>query len=139
MRTNKVTDGYVIGATLMIITTIMWSISHIASKVFYTRCSEATGFDMISPQGYTLVPFYYIYSRIKGVNLNLFQFEPKVRFLIILRVIIGVTNNITLYAGLKYISIGKGILIFSLSPLFWTITAGMFLKEQITLLYKIKK
>ena len=118
---------------MMIITTLMFSISHIASKVFYTRCPEASGFDMVSAQGYTLVPFYFIYAKLKGVNLNLFNFEPKVRMLIILRVFIGITNNIALYAGLKYISIGKGVLIFSLSPLFCTITAGVFLNEQITL------
>lgn len=122
-----------IGATMMIITTLMFSISHIASKVFYTRCPEASGFDMVSAQGYSLVPFYFIYAKLKGVNLNLFNFEPKVQMLIILRVFIGITNNIALYAGLKYISIGKGILIFSLSPLFCTITAGVFLKEQISL------
>mmetsp|Transcript_25156 Transcript_25156/g.22293 ORF Transcript_25156/g.22293 Transcript_25156/m.22293 type:complete len:132 (+) Transcript_25156:163-558(+) len=113
--------GYVMGAVLMVITTLMWTIIHLSSKYLYTLSPQMTGFDVVSVMAYTLVPFFYILS-----------FEPKLQLLLVVRVIIGLLNNIVLFVGLQYVSVGKGILIWSLSPLFCAITANVFLKEKIT-------
>uniref|UniRef100_A0A7S3JG88 EamA domain-containing protein n=1 Tax=Euplotes harpa TaxID=151035 RepID=A0A7S3JG88_9SPIT len=129
---TKVGDDYLIGAMLMVMTTLMWSISHIASKAMYSRSPGITGFDTTSIQGYALVPFYYAYAKFKGINLNFFSYDNKVKMLIFLRVLVGSTSNILVYVGLKYVTVGKGILIYSLSPLFCSVTAGYFLKEKIT-------
>ena len=102
----------------MLTTTSMWSIMHIATKIMYTRSPEVTGYDTCSFMGYMLVPVYYIYSKYHGMNINLLSFEPKVQLLLIGRVILGISNNICIFTGLRYISVGKGVLIFSLSPLF---------------------
>jgi len=66
------------------------------------------------------------------VNVYLFNFKPKVQLVIAIRVVVGLSNNFCLWYGFQYISIGKAILIWSLSPLFCAITAAIFLKEKIT-------
>ena len=118
----------------MFITASMWSILHIATKVMYSRSPEMTGYDTCSFMGYGLVPFYYIYAKYKGVNVNFFSFEFNTQLLLIARIAVGLLNNVCIFTGLRYISVGKGILIFSLSPLFWTIIAGLLLREKITIL-----
>ena len=111
-------EGYLIGALLMVCTTTLWSIMHIATKIMYTRSPEMTGYDTVSFMGYSLVPTYYCYAKYRGVNVNFFSFEPKVKLLLVVRVAVGLLNNIVLFTGLRYVPVGKGILIFSLSPLF---------------------
>ena len=125
-------EGYITGAILMIITTLMWTLIHVSSKIMYLNDPQMNGFDVVSVMAYTLIPFFYIYAKIRGVNCNLFSFEPKLRILLVFRVSIGLINNIFLFIGLQYVSVGKGILIWSLSPLFCAITARIFLKESIT-------
>ena len=63
-----------------------------------------------------------------------FNFKPRVKIITLIRIVIGLTNNIVQLIAVYYISIGKAVLIFSLSPLFWAIAAWIFLKEQITYL-----
>jgi hypothetical protein len=124
-------DNYLAGVLLMIVTILMWSIMHITSKIMYNHSELITPFDVVLPMGFVLPTTYFLYSKMIGVNLNLFSFPKSLRYLLISRVLIGMTNNICLFTGLKFISIGKGILIFSTAPLFCSLAAGIFLKEQI--------
>ncbi|CAI2372988.1 unnamed protein product [Moneuplotes crassus] len=125
-------SGYIKGILLMATTTLIWTIIHISIKYMFSISPNMSAFDSISVVAYSLVPFYYIYAKIEKVNVNIFSFTPKMRLVILLRVAVGLLNNICLFFGLQYVSIGKGILIWSMSPLFCTITAAIFLKEKIT-------
>ena len=84
----------------------------------YARSPQTTGYDAVSAMGYSLTPVYYIYSKYKGIDVYLFNFEPKVQLLLVFRVVLGLINNVCIFQGLMYISVSKGILIWSLSPMF---------------------
>ena len=111
-------ESYLVGALLMLATTTAWAIIHVSAKIMYSNSPEMTGYDTISVMGYALAPSYYFYAKYKGVNVNLFSFPLKIRVLLIVRVIVGLVNNLVFFTGLRYISVGKGVLIFSLSPFF---------------------
>ena len=82
--------------------------------------------------GLFCTPVYYIYGKYLKYDLNFFNFENKVKIIIVIRIMIGLTNNIAQLVAFYYISIGKAVLIFSLNPLFCAIAAGIFLKEHIS-------
>lgn len=84
----------------------------------YAGSPEMNGYDTVSVMAYSIVPCYYIYSKVKGINLYFFDFEPKVQVLLVLRILVGLANNMFLFNGMRFIPIGKTILIWSLSPLF---------------------
>jgi hypothetical protein len=134
IRTDEpLKDKYLTGVFLMIITILMWSIMHIATKIMYNRSPEITCFDAVFPMGLVLPPVYFLYSRVISANLSFFSFPKNLRYLLVFRVCVGMLNNICLFTGLRYISVGKGILTFSTAPLFCSLAAGVFLKERITI------
>ena len=79
-------------------------------------------------------PIYYTYAKYLKIDWNYFNFEFRVKVVLAIRVMIGLTNNIAQLVAFYYISIGKAVLVFNLNPLFWAIAAGIFLKEHITTL-----
>ena len=133
LANEQAEQGYLTGAMLMLITSFIGSIIHIATKHMYTRSPEITGYDTCFFIGVSIVWWYYPYAKFKGISVCIFDFEYKAQLLLIARVAVGLADNIWVFTALRYISVSKGILIFSLSPLFWTIIAGFLLKERVTI------
>ena len=116
----------------MALATFSWSVMHITKKYIYSRSPQINGFDTTSFYAYFLIPFYYIIGKRSGVNFSLFALRKKVSGLLGLRMLIGVILNVSLTTGLMYIPVSKGILIFSLNPLFCAVIAAIVLKEHIS-------
>ncbi|CAI2372359.1 unnamed protein product [Moneuplotes crassus] len=120
------------GFVLMIFAVIWTSIMHISVKAAFARNPNLTNFDALSFIGYSITSFYFLAARVSGVTLNLFNFERRIGILVIVRTLASNLMNIFLFAGMKYISVGKSTLIFNLNPLFCMIIAFFALSEKIT-------
>lgn len=118
----------------MALATFSWTVMHITMKYIYSRSPQINGFDTTSFYAYFLIPFYYIVGKRSGVNFNLLALRPRVSGLLGLRMLIGVILNVSLTTGLMYIPVSKGILIFSLNPLFCAVIASIVLKEHISVI-----
>lgn len=59
------------------------------------------------------------------------SFPPKVRLWLISRVLLGLLNNYAFLTGIKLVSLGKGVMIWSLGPLFCFLVAGLCLGDMI--------
>ena len=70
--------GYIIEAALMVTTTLIWAILHLATKYLFTISPEMNGFDVVSVMAYSIIPFFYVYAKIRGVNCSIFSFTPKI-------------------------------------------------------------
>ncbi|CAI2369359.1 unnamed protein product [Moneuplotes crassus] len=125
-------QSYAKGVSIMLINTLIATVLHVSTKYMLTVSPEMSPLDSVSMMGYSCVPCFYLYAKYKNVNVYLFNFKPKVQLVILVRVGVGLCNNFCLWYGFQYISIGKAILIWSISPLFCAITAAIFLKEKIT-------
>ncbi|CAI2374067.1 unnamed protein product [Moneuplotes crassus] len=118
----------------MTLATLSWSLHHLCMKLIYWRTPEITGFDTISFFGYFTFAFYFGYGLVTGVDMNIFNYGSQVVKIMSGRLLCGVLLDIFISNGLRFIPISKGVLIFSLNPLFCAIAAAIFLKERITLI-----
>ncbi|CAI2372195.1 unnamed protein product [Moneuplotes crassus] len=129
---NSLTENYLIGVLLMLVATFMWTVVHIGMKLMYVFSPTMSPFDPVLWMGLFLLLFSLIYAKVEKVNLNILSYKPKMQCAILLRAFLGLVNNFCLCQGLQYISVGKAVLIYSLSPIFCAIIAAIFLKEKIT-------
>ena len=93
---------------------------------------KLTGFDTVLFMVLALVVFYSINAFSTGTNLSPFQYQPKVIFLLFMRVLLGNLNYDVVFVGLKFAPVSKAVLILCLSPLFSIIIAAIFLKEKMS-------
>ena len=124
-------QGYGPSIMLMIAMTLCWSLMHISIKYMFVQDPETTGFDVGSVQGYGLCLIFYPWAKYSGVNCSLLSFPPKVRLWLISRVLLGLLNNYALFTGIHLVSLGKGVMIWSLGPLFCFLVAGLCLGDMI--------
>ena len=61
--------------------------------------------------GYFLVPAYYAYAKYDKANINILSFEPSLQILLVVRVLIGLSNNFALFTGLRFVTVGKSTII----------------------------
>ena len=66
-----------------------------------------TGFDTVLFMVLALVVFYSINAFSTGTNLSPFQYQPKVIFLLFMRVLLGNLNYDVVFVGLKFAPISN--------------------------------
>ena len=101
------------GALMMFMTTLSWTTLHLFTKIILSRNPKLTGFDTVAFMATSLVVFYSIKATITGTSLNVFQYKGTAILLVFLRVLLGNLNYAFVFCSLKYISISKGVLIYS--------------------------
>ena len=130
--TDKNKDQYFVGVIFMLFKVFFFSSDYVISKYAMNKANYMTPLDLCLGIVFVMLPMNIIFCKYHNVNMNVFSYRPDISIVLVIRTIIGTTNNICLLYAIKFISIGKITLVKSINPLWWAIIASLLIKEKIT-------
>ncbi|CAI2374887.1 unnamed protein product [Moneuplotes crassus] len=118
------------GILLMVISGVAIGAMSFCIKLTYQHCEGIKAFDIFLIRSLMLAPFCYFHAKI--LKVNLIEISNKSASLLVLRCIFGFCGNIALFVSINYVPVSVSLMIFNVNPVFVTILAYFFLKEQLT-------
>lgn len=117
---------------MMILKVLSFSADYIITKYAMQRSQYLNPFDLCLGVVVILCPMNLYVAKNQKVPLNIFKYKSDLFWVIWIRAFIGTINNLWMLYALKFISVGKSILVRSLNPLWCSIIAAIILKETLT-------
>lgn len=128
---NK-TDNQLLGILFMLLFVLLLSLFHIMLKYQMTIHPYISAYDASLWMSWVGVIILYVIGKTQQMDMNIFNFGKTVTLLMIIRWLIGVSNNLFFLLSMSYIALSKCIMIFSLNPVCCAILAAIVLKEQLS-------
>ena len=124
------TYHYSLGIIFMLIAVMLITISHVLSKYLFVINPNSNPTDIAIFMGLYVPSINYVVGKYQGSNMNIFSYKNNIKIVMLLRVLIGVTNNLGILYSVKLLPLSKTIMILSTTPLCWAVFGSIFLKEH---------
>jgi drug/metabolite transporter (DMT)-like permease len=108
------------------------TITHLASKIAFTRKSSLTNIDCITFYGIWISLVYSVWSKMAGATLSVDDLPKRPVIGLFGSCISTICCNVFMFKGLQMISVTKSTLIFSTNPMFSMMIAAFLLSEKIS-------